>query len=128
MKKVFLLSVFLLVRPFASVVAKEKYRIDRVLKEITQEQAEVYNPLFISTYTSYSISGTLISKRYFVPTPSPRNNSTAKVKKAESSEHPWLLEIDGRSMYVKFNNTSGIRPGNIGVILHESNSVYLVID
>ena len=128
MKKVLLLSLFLLIMPFVSVIGKEKYRIGNVLKEISQEQTKMYNPLFVSTYTSYAIDGSLISKRYFVSTSSPQNNSTAKVKKAESAEHPWLLEIDGRSVYVKFNNSSGLRPGNVGVIQYEGSIIYLVID
>lgn len=128
MKKVLLLSLFLLIMPFASVIGKEKYRIGNVLKEISQEQTKMYNPLFVSTYTSYSINGTIISKRYFVSTSSPQNNSTAKVKKAESAEHPWLLEIDGRSVYVNFNNSSGLRPGNVGVIQYEGSIIYLVIN
>lgn len=128
MKKVLLLSLFLMVMPFASVIAKEKYRIGKVLKEISQEQTEMYNPLFISTYTSYSINGTLISKRYFVSASSPRNNSIARVKKSESDEHPWLVEIDGRSVYVKFTNSSGLYPGNVGVIQYEGSNIYLVID
>lgn len=128
MKKFLLLSLFLLIMPFASVIAKEKYRIGKVLKEISPEQTEMYNPLFVSTYTSYSINGTLISKRYFVSTSSPRNNSTAKVREAESAEHPWLLEIDGRRVYVKFNNSNGLRPGNVGIIQYEGSIIYLVID
>jgi hypothetical protein len=114
--------------PFASIIGKEKYRIGNVLKEISQEQTKMYNPLFVSTYTSYAIDGSLISKRYFVSTSSPQNNSTAKVKKAESAEHPWLLEINGRSVYVKFGNASGLRPGDVGVIQYEGSSIYLVID
>lgn len=128
MKKVLVLSLFILLIPFASVNAEERFRINSVLKEISAEQAKLHNPLFVSTYTSYAIDGSLISKRYFVATSSPRHNSAAKVKQTETSEHPWVLEIDGRNVYVKFSNTSGLTSGDKGVIQYNNNNIYLIID
>ena len=128
MKKVLFLSFFFLIMPFVSVIAEERFRIDKVLKEISAEQSKSYNSLFVSTYTSYSINGSLISKRYFVTASSPRHNAAAKVKQAEASEHPWLLEIDGRSVYVQFKNDSGLSSGDRGVIKYENDTLYLIVD
>ncbi len=127
MKRVFLLSLFFVVMSIVSVTAQERFRIDKVLKEISPKQAGAYNPLFVSTY-SYTINGQLVSKRYFVAAQSPQHNSSARVIESESSTQPWRLEINGRSVYVDFNNDSGLRTGDEGVIQYYDDQLYFILD
>lgn len=127
MKRVFMLSLFFAVMSVVSATAQERFRIDKVLKEISPKQAEAYNPLFVSTY-SYTINGQLVSKRYFVAAQSPQHNSSARVIESESSTQPWLLEINGRSVYVDFYNDSGLRTGDEGVIRYNGDQLYFIID
>lgn len=127
MKRVFILSLFFAVMSVVSATAQERFRIDKVLKEISPKQAEAYNPLFVSTY-SYTINGQLVSKRYFVAAQSPQHNSSARVIESESSTQPWLLEINGRSVYVDFYNDSGLRTGDEGVIRYNGDQLYFIID
>ena len=127
MKRVFILSLFFAVMSVVSATAQERFRIDKVLKEISPKQAEAYNPLFVSTY-SYTINGQLVSKRYFVAAQSPQHNSSARVIESESSTQPWLMEINGRSVYVDFYNDSGLRTGDEGVIRYNGDQLYFIID
>ena len=127
MKRVFILSLFFAVMSVVSATAQERFRIDKVLKEISPKQAEAYNPLFVRTY-SYTINGQLVSKRYFVAAQSPQHNSSARVIESESSTQPWLLEINGRSVYVDFYNDSGLRTGDEGVIRYNGDQLYFIID
>lgn len=126
MRKILLLSLFAVIS-IVSVAAQEKFRIDKVLREISPKQAESYNPLFVSTY-SYTINGQLVSKRYFVAAQSPQHNSSARVIESESSTQPWLLEINGRSVYVDFDNDSGLRIGDEGVIRYNGDQLYFILD
>ena len=127
MKKCLLLSLFCVVMSFVTVAAQERFRIDKVLKEISPKQAETYNPLLVSTYT-LTVDGQLVSKRYFVAAPSPQHNSSVRVIETESSTQPWLLEINGRKVYVCFKDDRGLRSGDEGSILYYNDQLYFVLD
>lgn len=127
MKRVLFLSVIFVIMPFVNVFADEEYRINHVLKEITSKQTEAYHPMFVSTYT-YELNGHQVAKRFFVDTTAPEHNSYVKVIESKSSTQPWLLRINGRSVYVEFRDDNGLQSGDEGVIKYYNGDLYLVID